>query len=67
VAQAKLNIHVLGARMMGGGFGGCTINLISKTETESFKTFISEAYKNAFNKECSIYAVKLSDGTHLIK
>jgi galactokinase len=67
VDQAKLNENVLGARMMGGGFGGCTINLISKTETESFKTFISEAYKNEFNKECSIYSVKLSDGTHIIK
>jgi galactokinase len=67
VAQAKLNENILGARMMGGGFGGCTINLISKTETESFKTIVSEAYKNAFDKECSIYAVKLSDGTHIIK
>jgi len=67
VAQAKLNENILGARMMGGGFGGCTINLISKTETESFKTFVSKAYKNEFNKECSIYSIKLSDGTHLIK
>jgi galactokinase len=67
VDQAKLNSHVLGARMMGGGFGGCTINLIEKTETASFKTFVSEAYKNTFNKECSIYSVKLADGTHVIK
>ena len=67
VDQAKLNSHVLGARMMGGGFGGCTINLIEKTETASFKTFVSEAYKNTFNKQCSIYSVKLSDGTHVIK
>ncbi|MFG6688095.1 galactokinase, partial [Mariniflexile sp. HNIBRBA6329] len=67
VKQAKLNGHILGARMMGGGFGGCTINLIEKSETESFKTFVSEAYKTQFNKECSIYSVKLSEGTHLIK
>ncbi|MBP0904020.1 galactokinase [Mariniflexile gromovii] len=67
VEQAKLNGHVLGARMMGGGFGGSTINLIEKTETESFKTFVAEAYKTQFNKECSIYSVKLSEGTHLIK
>ncbi|MEN3324429.1 galactokinase [Mariniflexile soesokkakense] len=67
VDQAKLNGHILGARMMGGGFGGCTINLIEKTETESFKTIVSEAYKNKFNKDCSIYSVKLSNGTHVIK
>ena len=66
VEQAKANSNILGARMMGGGFGGCTINLISKTETSSFKTFISEAYMEKFNNACSIYSVKLSNGTHLI-
>jgi galactokinase len=66
VEQAKTNSNILGARMMGGGFGGCTINLISKTETSSFKAFISKAYKEKFNKACSIYSVKLSDGTHQI-
>jgi len=66
VAQAKLNSHVLGARMMGGGFGGCTINLIQKKETESFKSSVSKAYNNKFNKTCSIYHVKLSNGTGLI-
>ncbi|MGM5470022.1 galactokinase [Flavobacteriaceae bacterium LMO-SS05] len=66
VDQAKANPFVLGARMMGGGFGGCTINLIAKTETEAFKTIVSKAYKNKFNTDCSIYAVKLSDGTRMI-
>ena len=66
VEQAKTNPNILGARMMGGGFGGCTINLISKTETTSFKAFISEVYKEKFNNACSIYSVKLSNGTHLI-
>ena len=67
VEQAKLNGHVLGARMMGGGFGGCTINLVAKNESENFKAQVSKAYKAEFNKECSIYAVKLSNGTHIIK
>jgi galactokinase len=66
VEQAKLNGHVLGARMMGGGFGGCTINLIAKSATESFKKTVSEAYKNKFDKECSLYFVELSDGTGII-
>lgn len=66
VDQAKLNSHVLGARMMGGGFGGCTINLIAKKETDSFKMVVSEAYKNKFNKECTIYSVELSNGTCVI-
>ena len=66
VEQAKLNYQVLGARMMGGGFGGCTINLIAKTATAAFKKEVSEAYKNKFNKECSLYFVELSDGTGII-
>jgi galactokinase len=66
VEQARLNGHVLGARMMGGGFGGCTINLVAKNEAESFKASASKAYKEKFNKDCSIYAVELSNGTHVI-
>lgn len=66
VNQAKLNGNVAGARMMGGGFGGCTINLIAKEASENFKRTVSKAYKNKFNKDCSIYAVELSNGTALI-
>ncbi|MBU3012731.1 galactokinase [Polaribacter vadi] len=67
VAQAKKNKHVLGARMMGGGFGGCTINLIAKTEAKVFAETASKAYKNKFDKDCSVYFIELSEGTHLVK
>jgi len=67
VDQAKKNKKVLGARMMGGGFGGCTINLIAKDEAKDFGKSVSKAYKNKFDKECSVYFIKLSDGTHLVK
>lgn len=52
--------------MMGGGFGGCTINLIKKTASEQFKIDVEKAYKERFTKDCSIYSVKLSDGTGII-
>lgn len=67
VAQAKKNKHVLGARMMGGGFGGCTINLVAKSEAKAFADSASNAFKNKFKNECSVYFVELSDGTHLVK
>jgi len=67
VDQAKKNKHVLGARMMGGGFGGCTINLIARSEVKAFSETVSKAYKNKFNKECAVYFIELSDGTHLVK
>jgi galactokinase len=51
VAQAKKNKKVLGARMMGGGFGGCTINLIAKSEAKAFADSVATSYKNKFNKE----------------
>lgn len=66
VQLAKENKHVLGARMMGGGFGGCTINIIAKSETEHFINEVSVKYKNAFKNDCSVYQVHLSQGTHLI-
>jgi galactokinase len=67
VDQAKKNNNVLGARMMGGGFGGCTINLIARSEVKAFSETVSKAYKNKFNKECAVYFIELSDGTHLVK
>jgi galactokinase len=67
VNETKDNPNILGARMMGGGFGGCTINLIKKTEIEDFKQQISQKFHQKFNKECSIYKVKLSEGTRLVK
>ena len=52
---------------MGGGFGGCTINLVKKTEVAQFQEEISRKFKKEFNKECTIYQVELSSGTRIIK
>lgn len=67
VEQTKSNKNILGARMMGGGFGGCTINLIKKTEVANFKKEIGTNFKNEFNRDCSLYQVKLSKGTRVVK
>ncbi|PQJ20810.1 galactokinase [Tenacibaculum sp. SG-28] len=66
VDKAKKNEYVIGARMMGGGFGGCTINLVAKCEIDNFKKEIATHYKNTFQKECSFYQVSLAKGTHRI-
>lgn len=57
---------VVGARMMGGGFGGCTINLIKKGHTEDFINTISPAYKENFNLELTPIKVKISNGTSML-
>jgi len=66
VERAKENQHVLGARMMGGGFGGCTINIILKDEFKNFKKDISKQFREEFNRDCSVYSVKLSQGTQIV-
>ena len=67
VVSAKECPNILGARMMGGGFGGCTINLVKKHEFKVFKKDISRKFRNKFKKECSVYSVKLSKGTKIVK
>jgi len=52
--------------MMGGGFGGCTINLIDKNKAQAFADAASEAYLKEFNKACSVYFIELSQGTHIV-
>ena len=54
--------QVTGARQMGGGFGGCTINLIQKTQREAFMTKVKEKYFGEFKKEPDFYPVNLADG-----
>lgn len=57
---------VVGARMMGGGFGGCTINLVSKGSEDQFISELNTAYKEQFNKEITPIKVVISDGVKRI-
>lgn len=54
---------IVGSRMMGGGFGGCTINLVAKQFKEQFKSSIEQAYKEKFNTTLEIYEVAIMNGT----
>jgi galactokinase len=63
VTFARQNKDVIGARLMGGGFGGCTINIVKKDSTSSFVTETLSAYKNQFGIDAEHYAVKIVDGT----
>ena len=66
VEKARHNPSVIGARMMGGGFGGCTINIVKKDELQNYADTTSAAYKQQFKKDCSIYYISVEEGTHLI-
>lgn len=57
---------VLGARMMGGGFGGCTINLVKTSELESFQSALKSPYEQAFQKSPEFILVEIGDGARII-
>ena len=64
VDNVLLEEGVLGARVMGGGLGGCTINLLKKSEVEKIIEKLSKAYLEKFEIELTPYQVSVSEGTH---
>ena len=60
------NSSVMGARMMGGGFGGCTINLIKEEAIEPLIKTIQPAYETTMNLPLSYYIATIENGTELI-
>lgn len=55
--------YVVGARMMGGGFGGCTINLVAIEEKDTFIKVLTKGYQQQFGLALKTYEVAISDGT----
>ena len=53
---------VFGARMTGGGFGGCTVNLVRSDAVESFSRVITKEYRARTGVDADIYAVNTDDG-----
>jgi galactokinase len=62
VALAATHQNIIGARQMGGGFGGCTINIVKEDTIDSFIEQASAAYKKQFNIELEAYVMEVSDG-----
>lgn len=60
------NVAVIGARMMGGGFGGCTINLIREEAIEELLSKIKPAYEKAIGLPLTYYIASIEDGTRII-
>lgn len=66
VALAHKSPHVIGARMMGGGFGGCTINIVVKDQVHEYSRYLQENYKKQFDKEPEIYVTSIEEGVHRV-
>lgn len=58
--------EVIGARMMGGGFGGCTINLVKASAIDSLLTDIQPAYESAMGLKLDYYIASIKNGTEIV-
>jgi len=54
--------RVLGSRMTGAGFGGCTVSIVHKNYANNIKEFVGKAYLNKTGTEASFYIAEVADG-----
>jgi galactokinase len=66
VDQVKGHPAVLGARMMGGGFGGCTINIVKEEAIESVVAMLEPLYEQHTQKQLSHYIASIEAGTSML-
>ena len=63
LAETAQNINgCLGARMTGGGFGGCAIALVKKSRIAPFTEILSKRYNTVTGLNCEIYPCEANDG-----
>ena len=66
VQNCKKENDIVGARMMGGGFGGCVIALVQTASVEAVYNRINTAYQNTFGRTMGKYLMQIGDGTRLL-
>jgi galactokinase len=67
LAEAAQHITgVAGSRMMGGGFGGCTINIVQADAVENFTKKIQAAFTGLFKQTPEVYVTQIEDGAKII-
>jgi galactokinase len=62
----KKEENILGARMMGGGFGGCVITLVKEDDLDNVVKRIKDAYWNKMNIGMNVYITQIENGTHIV-
>lgn len=66
VDKVRNNENVIGARMMGGGFGGCTINLVKENAIDELVAYLQPAYEKEMELPLTHYIASIENGTALI-
>jgi galactokinase len=55
-----------GARMTGGGFGGCAVALVEEEKAQNFAEAVSAAYKQRSRLDASVYVCQASEGASVV-
>lgn len=67
LVEAARNIDgVLGSRMMGGGFGGCTINLVREEALDEFEDEVTDVYLDKTDRALDVYKTKIGGGAEVL-
>ncbi len=66
VEKSRSMPGVVGARQMGGGFGGCIINIVKEDKVENFASQIADLYERRFDKRPEVYITRIEDGVKIL-
>lgn len=68
LAELAWNVPgVLGSRITGGGFGGCTVSIVNKDSVDLFIKTLDKAYKEKTGIQAEFYVVDIGDGAHRLE
>ena len=67
VASALKQKGVIGSRMTGAGFGGCTVSIVKNDAIDAFIENVGRGYKAAIGYAADFYVVEVGDGAGILK
>jgi len=62
-AECRKEKDIIGARMMGGGFGGCVISIMKEEAIEAITQRISKEYTDKMKRKLKVYITEIGNGT----
>lgn len=66
VALSRDITGIIGARLTGAGFGGCTVNLVESEKADAFIDELSKNYSSETGREAKVYLCQASEGAHIL-